>query len=261
MAGVEEVLGTPLSPRCCSEDGWVRGAESRSSASGSAHGKPLPRKCEGCRDRPQPVHAIPSLWSPRASPPLPHTVPVTSWGRRCCPDAGRCPEAAPRLRLGLCCSLSEGKGRSQPRRRTGGDIRGAQGQGHDNHSEGTSWERFIYPGEPCGGVLDCCKSQLLLLPATTTPEQAQDPRTGKMPTLTLCWRPGCCRRRLPQHLVLVLQPGRGRQTGQLSREPPLCTQLQPRPQPSPPSPPPGDTAGMDGQGGDPKKEKYVLLHG
>lgn len=40
-----------------------------------------------------------------------------------------------------------------------------------------------------------------------------------MLTLTLCWRPGCCRRRLPQHLVLVLQPGRGRQTGQLSREP------------------------------------------
>lgn len=143
MAGVEEVLGTPLSSRCCSEDGWVRGAESRSSASGSAHRKPLPRKCEGCRDRPQPVHAIPSLCSPRALPPLPHTVPVTSWGRRCCPDAGRCPEAAPRLLLGLCCSLSEGKGRSQPRRRTGGDIGGAQGQGHDSHPEGTSWERVI----------------------------------------------------------------------------------------------------------------------
>lgn len=143
MAGVEEVLGTPLSPRCCSEDGWVRGAESRSSASGSAHGKPLPRKCEGCRDRPQHVHAIPSLCSPRASPPLPHTVPVTSWGRRCCPDAGRCPEVAPRLLLGLCCSLSEGKGRSQPRRRTGGDIGGAQGQDHDSHPEGTGWERVI----------------------------------------------------------------------------------------------------------------------
>lgn len=143
MAGVEEVLGTPLSSRCCSEDGWVRGAESSGSASGSAHGKPLPRKCEGCRDHPQPVHAIPSLWSPRASPPLPHTVPVTSWGRRCCPDAGRCPEAAPRLLLGLCCSLSEGKGRSQPRRRRGGDIGGAQGQDHDSHPEGTGWERVI----------------------------------------------------------------------------------------------------------------------
>lgn len=77
MAGVEEVLGSPLSPRWCSElgaapvaappplDSWVKGAESRSSASGIAHGKPLPRKCEGCRDRVQPVHAIPSFWSSR----------------------------------------------------------------------------------------------------------------------------------------------------------------------------------------------------
>lgn len=76
-------------------------------------------------------------------------------------------------------------------------------------------------------------------PLPWPPGWSQCPRRTTKPRLTPCWAPACCWYHSPQHLILVLHPGRGGRWVSLSRDH-TPSPAPPGVQPSPPSPPLGD---------------------